>query len=115
MPLMNRRLGACADRAAVAMLSPVRVAGVNAPVAAGKKAWPLAPLKTTPFWATMKKLNTGGLLAAQAERSGRLSRNGRPIATVPAPLRKLRRFTRGQTAGRAIPSALDFTGHLRDG
>ena len=40
----------------------------------------------------MKKLKTGGALGAQAERSGNPSRNGRPIATVPAPRRNARRL-----------------------
>src|SRR5438128_1903904 len=110
MPLMNSRFGACAAKAAVA-ISPVRFDDEIAPVADGKNL-----LKTTPFWATMKKLKTGAALAAQADRSGSPSRNGRPMATVPAPFRKLRRFTRGPFGVRPmIPSALDFTVHLRDG
>jgi hypothetical protein len=41
----------------------------------------------------MKRLNTGASPAAQAERSGRLSRNGKATLTPAAPRRKLRRLT----------------------
>jgi len=53
---------------------------VSGPVASGKNFFP-----TTPQAATMNRLKTGDLSAAQAERSGRPSRKGRPIASVPAP------------------------------
>jgi len=57
-----------------------RFAVVRGPVAVGKNLLP-----TTPHEPTMVKLKTGGALCAHADRSCRPSRNGRPIATVPAP------------------------------
>ena len=60
---------------------------VSAPVALGKNLLP-----TTPQEPTMKKLNTGAEPAAHADRSGSPSRNGSPIATVPAPRRNARRL-----------------------
>src|SRR5450432_1144080 len=110
---MKRRLGASAASALVAVAlatvpSPnaVKPAVVKAPVADGKNFG-----KTTPFSATMKKLNTGAAPAAHAERSGSPSKNGSPTATVPTPLRKLRLFKRN-TRPVAV-SALDLTVHLR--
>jgi hypothetical protein len=60
---------------------------VSAPVASGRK---LSP--TTPHEPTMNIVNTGGEVAAHADRSGRPSRKGRPMATVPAPRRNARRL-----------------------
>src|SRR6478609_9813034 len=109
MPLMNSRFGAWADSALVAVSAePASPAVVSAPVADGKKFF-----ATTPFSATMKKVNTGEAPAAHAERSGKPSRNGSPMATAPAPLRKLRRFDRD--ARHIAVSALDLTLHLRYG
>src|SRR6185369_4334657 len=108
MPLMNSKLAACADSALVAVsVKPARPALVIAPVAEGKKF-----LATTPFSATMKNVNTGAAPAAQADRSGKLSKNGSAMAIEPAPFKKLRLFT----LGRPIPaSALDLTVHLQTG
>src|SRR6185369_18094549 len=95
MPLRNNKLAACVDRTLVATFAPPakRSAATSGPVLAGKKVWPDAPLLTWPFCATMKNVNTGGLLAAQADRSGKLSRNGKPTATPPAPVRNARRLS----------------------
>src|SRR6187402_1594788 len=109
MPLMNSKLGACADSTLVETPSPKadRPAVVIAPVADGKNL-----LNTTPFSATMKNVNTGAAPAAHADRSGKPSKNGSAMATVPAPFKKLRLFKRE----RAIPaSALDLTVHLQTG
>jgi hypothetical protein len=53
-------------------------------------------LPTTPQAATIISVNIGGLLAAHAERSGSPSRNGSPMATVPAARKKARRFRIGR-------------------
>src|SRR4051812_26300994 len=101
MFLRNNRLATCGDRTLVATFAPpaARSAAVNAPPLAGRKVWPEAPLLTWPFWATMKNVKTGALVAAHADRSGKLSRNGRPMATVPAPLRKARRLSARRLLG----------------
>jgi hypothetical protein len=85
---MNSRLAACGASTLVALsVMPPSVAVDSAPVAPGKNLLP-----TTPQAATMNRLNTGALSAAQAERSGKPSKNGKPMATAPA-RRKARRFT----------------------
>src|SRR5882672_4273185 len=107
MPLRNNRFAACGDSTLVAIsVAPARPEVVRAPVADGKKL-----LLTWPFWATMKNVKTGALPAAQADRLGKLSRNGSPMATVPAPVRKARRL-RGR---RFMAFCLGFTLHLRHG
>jgi len=127
---MKRRFAACGASAETAIPLEERLELDSAPVALGKNLFP-----TTPQAATMKKLNTGGELAAQAERSGNPSRNGRPMATVPAPRRNARRLKvlrRASGVGRKpysfpvsrlmiaetdsfVPSGLRFTGSLRRG
>src|SRR6478735_3847205 len=47
---------------------------------------------TTPFAVQMKKANTGFCDCAHAERSGRPSKKGRPMATPPAPRRNALRL-----------------------
>ena len=128
--MIKSRFAACGASAATAIPLDERLELESAPVALGKNLFP-----TTPQAATMKKLNTGGELAAQAERSGNPSRNGSPMATVPAPRRNARRLNvlRGASAaGRKpysfpvsrlmiaatesfVPSGLRFTGSLRRG
>jgi hypothetical protein len=100
MPLRNSRLAAWGASTLVARsLAPARLAEVSGPGVDGKKF-----LATTPFCATTKKVKTGAVSAAHAERLGSPSRNGKPTATVPAPVRKARRFM-----------AWRFTVHLRRG
>jgi hypothetical protein len=59
----------------------------------------------------MKNVKTGGVLAAQADRSCNPSRNGNPTATEPAPDRKARRLNLGVRPSRAVvfDSVLDLT------
>src|SRR3569623_1430919 len=77
MFLMNSRFSACGASTLVALsAAPASPDCVSAPVASGKELFP-----TTPQAATMNMLNTGGLSAAQAERSGTPSRTGSPTAT----------------------------------
>src|SRR5690348_10662946 len=95
IPRRNSRFSACGASTLVALsVMPPRPAVVSAPVLLGKNLLP-----TTPQAATMKSENVGGLFCAQAERSGKPSRNGRPTATAPA-RRKARRL-------------IELTGHLR--
>src|SRR6478752_3574026 len=80
MFLMNSRLAAWGASTLVALSMPASEVDDRAPVASGKNFFP-----TTPQAATMNRLKTGALSAAQAERSGKPSRKGRPMASVPAP------------------------------
>src|ERR1041384_714128 len=84
---MNSKSAACGARTLVALsVMAASDAEVNAPVLWGKNLG-----CTTPQAPTMKSENTGFASAAHAERPGKPSRKGRPIATAPA-RKKARRF-----------------------
>jgi hypothetical protein len=69
------------------------LAVVSSPTAVGQNfSGSLPYFCTTPQEVTMKRPNTGVCDWAQADRSGRLSKNGRPTATVPAPRKNARRL-----------------------
>jgi hypothetical protein len=73
-----------------------RLAEVSDPVAVGQKRSGSAPsFWTTPLAVQMNSANTGlPDIAPKADRSGRPSRNGRPMAIPPAPRRNARRLMR---------------------
>src|SRR6478752_2674839 len=105
MPLTKSRFAACGESTLVATsAAAASPAVVSAPVADGKKLF-----KTWPFCATMNSVKTGGAFAAHAERGCKLSRNGKPTATPPAPNSRFRLLT-----GRRFAACnFDLTGHLQ--
>src|SRR3954467_1115723 len=90
MPETKSRLSAWSASALVALASSPRLARVTGPGAEGRKFE-----RTTPPTPQMKKPNTGfGPEAAQAERSGRLSRNGSATVAPATPRKNARRLGR---------------------
>ena len=71
-------------------------------------------LPTTPQAATMNRLNTGGVSAAHAERSGSPSRNGSPMATAPAAQERAAidaAARRGRQGEKPLPSGVVTVAH----
>src|SRR4051795_1147786 len=100
MPFTISKFLACAASASTALPEESKV--LRSPVLPGQKRFgstPQAPHK--------KNVKMGCAFAAHAERSGNPSRNGRPIAIVPAPYKKARRLITLRRFGNSI------TLHLR--
>src|SRR5690606_24307596 len=86
MPVRNRRCLAWGASSLVALPADASSALVSGAGAAGKNR-----AGTTPQAAQMNKLKTGFSSAAQAERSGRLSKKGSARVAPAAPLKNARR------------------------